>query len=216
MKWLKRILFWIITGILVLIFLFNVTMFFEKNILKKDFPSFFGYSLLEVVSGSMEPTIHIGDYIVVDTHVKEFHENDIVTFRDVNGSFVTHRLVKIQDDLMITKGDANDPEDEPMPMSSIVGLYRFKLTSLGKVFASFKTPFVSIMILVIGILICVLLSTDKNGEPILEEDEKEFQEYLKMKEEKKEKNILEKLKEKVSKKKKKKTKKKNKKKKKKK
>ncbi len=44
--------------------------------------------------------------------------------------------------------------------------------------ASLKSPITLVMILVIGILVCVFISTDKEGNPILDEDEKEFQEFL--------------------------------------
>ena len=51
-----------------------------------------------------------------------------------------------------------------------------------------------IMILIIGILICAFISTDKEGNPILDEEEKEyleFKEYLKKKKknEKKDSNL---------------------------
>ena len=40
------------------------------------------------------------------------------------------------------------------------------------------------MILIIGILICVLLSTDKEGNVLLDEQEREYQEFLKYQKEK--------------------------------
>ena len=111
--------------------------------------------------------------------------NDIVTFKDVNGDFVTHRILHIEEGEMVTKGDNNNTEDSAMSTKDIVGKYLFRIPNAGKVMASFKTPFVMGMVLVIGVLICFLVSTDKNGNPILTENEKElkeFQEYQKKKE----------------------------------
>ena len=184
MRIIKRIFFTIATLLLILLFLFNFYTFFCIKILKQDLAIVNGYASLEVVSGSMEPTIHIGDMIVIDTKSVDYQENDIVTFYDVNGSFVTHRILSINGEDMITKGDNNNTEDEPIPRKNIVGKYVFKVNGLGKILASFKSPFVMIMILIMGLMVCFLISTDKEGKPILTEEEKEFQEFIKSKENK--------------------------------
>lgn len=185
MKIIKRLFLTIVTLLLVSLLLFNVYNFINIKVLKKDLTSVFGYSLLEVVSGSMEPTIHVGDLILINTKDTAYHVNDIVTFKDVNGDFVTHRILLIEGSEMVTKGDNNNTEDSAMSTKDIVGKYLFRIPNAGKVMASFKTPFVMGMVLVIGVLICFLVSTDKNGNPILTENEKElkeFQEYQKKKE----------------------------------
>lgn len=185
MKIIKRLFLTIVVLLLVGLLLFNVYNFINIKVLKKDLTSVFGYSLLEVVSGSMEPTIHVGDLILIDTKDSVYHVNDIVTFKDVNGDFVTHRILHIEEGEMVTKGDNNNTEDSAMSTKDIVGKYLFRIPNAGKVMASFKTPFVMGMVLVIGVLICFLVSTDKNGNPILTENEKElkeFQEYQKKKE----------------------------------
>ncbi len=184
MKVIKRIFFIIATVVLFFLFLFNFYTFFCIKIAKQDLATINGYALLEVVSGSMEPIIHIGDMIVIDTKTTHYQENDIVTFYDVNGSFVTHRILSIKGEDMITKGDNNNSEDESIPLKNIVGKYVFKVNGLGKILASFKSPFVMIMILIIGFMVCFLISTDKEGKPILTQEEKEFQEFIKNKEKK--------------------------------
>ncbi len=179
MKLLKKILFTILTIFMLVILIFNLYNFYSIKILKKDLPTINGYGILEVASGSMSPTLNIGDLIIINTNQKDYHKNDIITFYDVNGSFVTHRLISIDKDTMITKGDANNTEDESLPTKNIVGKYIFKINSLGKLISSLKNPLVSIMIFVIGILICILISINQESDLI---DEKEFQEYLQSKE----------------------------------
>jgi len=195
LKKVKKVLFIIITLILVLVLAFNIYNFVSIKILKKDFASIKGYAILEVVSGSMEPTIKVGDLIVIDTKVQKYKEQDIVTFRDVNGSFVTHRIISLDKDKMITKGDNNNTKDEALSTKNIVGKYVFKISGVGLILSSLKSPFVLVMVLLIGILVCYLISTDKNGKPLLEDDElNEFIEFQKSKEEKKDvKNKKEKL-----------------------
>lgn len=185
MKVLKKILIIIIVLFLVLLLSFNLYNFVCIKILKQDLATINGYAILEVVSGSMEPTIHVGDMIVIDTKEKEFKEDDIITFYDENKAFVTHRIIKmLEDDQVITKGDnKNNSEDEPIATSSIVGKYLFKIDGAGIIMTSLKSPFTMGMILICGLLICILVSTDRHGNPILEGDEKEFQEYLNSKKE---------------------------------
>lgn len=188
MKIVKRLLIGIVTVLLTLMFVFNIYNFISIKILHKDIADFGGFAILEVVSGSMEPTIHIGDLIIIDTKANLYQKDDIVTFYDENGSFVTHRIVSINENEMITKGDNNNTEDEATDVSKIVGRYVTKISNAGKILASFKNPLVLLLILVIGLLFCFLISTDKDGKPILTEKEKlmqEFREYKKMKKKKK-------------------------------
>lgn len=188
MKIVKRLLIGIITVLLALMFVFNIYNFISIKILHKDIADFGGFAILEVVSGSMEPTIYIGDLIIIDTKANLYQKDDIVTFYDENGSFVTHRIVSINENEMITKGDNNNTKDEATDVSKIVGRYVMKISNAGKILASFKNPLVLLLILVIGLLFCFLISTDKDGKPILTEKEKlmqEFREYKKMKKKKK-------------------------------
>lgn len=181
MKAIKRIFTILITIIIVAIFTYNVYNIINIKVLKKDMTPVFGYAMLEVVSGSMEPTIHVGDIIIIDILTDEYKENDIVTFRDENDALVTHRIISIDKDEMVTKGDNNDSPDPTNKTDNIVGKYIIKISGLGRVVSSFKSPVTMALILVIGILTCVLVSTDNEGKPIYDEDEKEFQEFLKMK-----------------------------------
>lgn len=181
MKIVKKVLLIVITILLILLVAFNAYNFFSLKVLKHKLTTVGGYSLLEVVSGSMEPTIHVGDMIIINTKASNYQENDIVTFLDVNGSFVTHRIVSIDEEEMITKGDFNNTEDEPTKMNKIVGKYVARIPGAGKILSSFKNPFTLVMILIIGLLFCYLISTDKNGNPIFTDEEKEFLEYQKEK-----------------------------------
>jgi len=190
MKIIKKILFIILAFVLSLFLLYNFYTFVSVQILKEDLPTVFGYAFLEVVSGSMEPTIQIGDMILIDTNASSYQEQDIVTFYDVEGSFVTHRILSIDGEMVQTKGDnIHNSLDEPIERKSIVGKYLFKIPGVGKILNAFKTPFTMVMIFIIGIMVCFLVSTDKEGKPILTEEEKEYQEFLNYKNQKQEKPL---------------------------
>ena len=72
-----------------------------------------GIRPLTVMSGSMEPSIKTGSVALIETNLTDFNEiekGDIITF-DIGGSFVTHRVVDITEDGIVTKGDANNARD---------------------------------------------------------------------------------------------------------
>lgn len=80
-------------------------------------PMVFGYGLCYVETGSMEPVLPVGSIILVKS-VKDtanIEVGEIVTFYDVSGRRVTHRIksrVEIDGEIMyITKGDNNNVED---------------------------------------------------------------------------------------------------------
>ena len=80
--------------------------------------------IYKVMTGSMEPNIHVGDYLLVKK-CKEYKEGDIVTFKK-DGYYITHRIIEINEDTVTTKGDANNINDEEIYKNNIVGKYIFK------------------------------------------------------------------------------------------
>lgn len=80
--------------------------------------------IYKVMTGSMESGIHAGDYIVIMSE-KEYKIGDVVTYvRD--GYYITHRIMKINNGKVITKGDANNVEDEEFSMNDIIGKFIYK------------------------------------------------------------------------------------------
>ena len=79
--------------------------------------SVFGYSILKVATGSMEPTIDTGEYIIVKkTDVKDINVGDIITYYsedpEIKDFMVTHRVIRLNEDgTFVTMGDANPVED---------------------------------------------------------------------------------------------------------
>lgn len=172
MKFIINFIKTIFILLIILLIAFNVYNYINIKVLKNDLTTIKGYAILEVVSGSMEPTIKIGDIIVIDTHSPKYEINDIITFYDINGSFVTHRIVDVKGGKTITKGDNNNSVDQDMDIDYIVGKYMFKIPFLGAFLNIFRNPLYLGLILIIGILFCYLISTDKNGKPIVKTKKK--------------------------------------------
>ncbi len=98
----------------------------------------FGYQLYTVMSGSMEPTYHVGSLIYVkQMDPADIKENDVITFvADDNGTVVTHRVVSIMNEKgtlrFRTKGDANTVDDAQLVHEkNVLGEPRFQIPLLG-------------------------------------------------------------------------------------
>lgn len=107
----------------------------------------FGTSILKVVTGSMEPSIHAGDYIIIkEIDRSELEEGDIICFYSsdsaIYGMLNTHRIVRrLEDGSFVTKGDANQAEDPvTVTADAIIGKYEGKVRALRWInsFASVK------------------------------------------------------------------------------
>lgn len=75
-------------------------------------PIIFGYHPVVVLSGSMEPTYKTGSVIYYKkVDYSELKKDDVITYELSNGKLVTHRIVNIDNELIETKGDANEVSD---------------------------------------------------------------------------------------------------------
>ena len=122
-------------------------------------PKFLGYEQFAVLSGSMEPSIHVGAIVYAKAAEPDTLKNgDIVTYRLGNETRVTHRIVEIDTaaQTVITKGDANDAQDaSPVLFENIQGKYAFNIPYLGYISIYAKTPLG--IGAVCGILVVVIL-----------------------------------------------------------
>ena len=83
--------------------------------------------IYKVETGSMEENIHRGDYLLI-VKQNSYKVGDVVTFQ-INGNFITHRIIKKEGKRIVTKGDANNTEDDEINESQIIGklMYKSKL-----------------------------------------------------------------------------------------
>ena len=122
MKLLEKIVKIFFNIIIVLMFFLVIIVFYnfiQINILKKQYSNFFGYTVFEVTTGSMSGTIKINDIILVKI-TQDVAKDDIITFQK-KGEIITHRIIAENDDLLITKGDANTGNDTPIQKKDVIG-----------------------------------------------------------------------------------------------
>lgn len=150
----KAKVFDFVTIILLIILVILLYCVVQIKIQKKPYIRLFGHTVFQVVTGSMEDTIKINDVVIVKL-TKDVNENDIITYRDED-SFVTHRIIERDGNTLVTKGDANNSEDDPISLDSVVGKVVFIITNVSVWISVFKTPKVIIAIIISIILISIL------------------------------------------------------------
>ncbi|MGI5841644.1 MAG: signal peptidase I [Patescibacteria group bacterium] len=142
--------------------LFTLVLFVAIAVSLSAFDVFSAFKLFTVQSGSMEPAIKVGS-LIVSVPESSYQVGDIITYRtDTNNpkATVTHRLVEIKNennqDLFVTKGDANDAADpNNISPDNVVGRVSFTLPYLGYpvAFAQTQTGLIVMIIIPATIII---------------------------------------------------------------
>ena len=159
-------------------------------------PRLFGTTPYIVLSGSMEPTIETGSVVYIDTKDTDVEPNDIIAFKETDGTMVTHRAIRYDEaaGAFVTKGDNNDIEDfNPVPPERVVGTYKTHIPKMGYALAKFSERQLKIgdfevpfgPVLLIGALIFLNgfammvgnLAADDEDEDDEDEDDDEYDEY---------------------------------------
>ncbi len=161
LKWIGRIF----TFLLILILGFNVYIIVMRSCFNVKMPTVFGFSNAIVLTGSMEPTIHVNDMIIVKSQ-DVYNEGDIVTYiPENNGTPVTHRIIEKRDNIFITQGDANNTADPGIKAEQVVGRVVLTIPFVGSIVALLTTPLGLMIFIIIGIAVfglVRLIETVKN------------------------------------------------------
>lgn len=100
----------------------------------------FRFWVAAIGSGSMEPTINIGDVIVVDkyyqNHLDKLKEGDILVFK-IGKKIYTHRIIGIEEKngnyYFKTKGDRKGQIEDSWTVTNkdVIGIVKFKIKYIG-------------------------------------------------------------------------------------
>ena len=154
------------TVLSVALFVFGVVVFVSVlNASEGKVPSVFGFSVLQVKTGSMLPEYEIGTIVITKTvDANELQVGDVISFysmdKDIAGEVNTHRIEKIEhggDDnapYFTTKGDNNSQVDKQKVWpSQIVGKVVYNLgTVSGSVIGVFQNPNVIFFVIVLPLI----------------------------------------------------------------
>ena len=120
-----------------------------------------GYHALTVVSGSMEPSIDVGD-MVVNRSVSPLRARpgDVISFRDPSDldRVITHRVQDVRVERLrawfVTKGDANQAAERwDIPIDGKIGQVELRIPKVGYALNVVRSPFGRIAFLALPALI---------------------------------------------------------------
>lgn len=152
-SYIKKIIDILSLIIIIILIIINAYIVFSKFVLKQSIPKIFKHSALIVVSGSMYPTIDIGDMIIIKEE-NQYNVQDIVTYlKDKN--LITHRIVKKEGTLIFTKGDNNNVSDNAIKNENIEGKTKYIIKKVGIIIQSLKSK----EVLIITILFVLIILT---------------------------------------------------------
>lgn len=156
-KWLKFIYNFVFYTFIAVVIMFSIISFKADDY--KGIKKIGDFAFCNVLTGSMSPTINPGSLIVV----KEIDQNsikvdDIVTMvTEGTSSVVTHRIVEINNNEYVTKGDANDTNDSfYVNYDMIVGKVILTMPAVGKVMSFIQEN----IYFVLGGIVLILMLTE--------------------------------------------------------
>nr|WP_289038087.1 signal peptidase I [uncultured Allobacillus sp.] len=159
----KKLANWIGTVIMTLLVAIVLLVGFAIMQVKDDpqgAPSLFGYTLMNVLTGSMEPEIAPGDIVLItEAKSSQLQQNDVITFRDSENTIVTHRINEVISEngetVYQTKGDANNTVDEELiTTDQIIGSVAFTIPNAGHFSDFIKNPIV--LAVLSGLIVFIL------------------------------------------------------------
>lgn len=143
-KSLTRIILNITCIITVLIIILGLSYIVQITIMNRKYANVLGYSLFEVLTGSMEPTIEIGDDVLIKV-TQDIKKGDVVVFDNKdNDNFILHRVIQVNENDVLTKGDNNNMYDGIIPKENIIGKTLIIFPKLGKIQEFFRKPYIFI------------------------------------------------------------------------
>ncbi len=161
------------------------------TIIAGGIPSLFGYSLLNVKTESMHPNIEKGSVILVklvdEKGVEKIEEGEVIVYNaTINGvnTTITHRLIEnhANDGFVITKGDANGFNDDPVSTDRVVAVVIKEVNFLSSFYAFLSNGFSFILIIIVPCLLLIamqVVTIFKNAKALQQEkQEKELNQKI--------------------------------------
>ena len=176
----KKMISTIIYIIIIPVIIYNISLIVQSLLVSNTTPSFLGIKTFVIVSGSMEPTLDIGDIILVkDIDENDIRKNDIIAFRE-GEIIVTHRVIDIIEKEdgkeFITKGDNNNVKDSyPVKYRDIEGKYQeIKISKIGNFVLFMQNKIVIVCILIIFYYIYIHDNNKREKSRIRREKREQF------------------------------------------
>ena len=189
-RWYKSVSNWVVIvvcAILIPILIMNLSIMYQAHKDEDKVPSLFGYKPFIVLSGSMETEIKRGDLIITKiVDAKTLKVDDVIAFRDEQGTVTTHRIIEIVErdgeNYFMTKGDNNSSQDHNLvALDDVEGIYVTRIPGVGNMLSSLAEP-TTIVIVILAITVIFAISFMISTKKGINQERQEFLEYKRQKE----------------------------------
>jgi len=162
-----KVFSWFVSIILALVIAGFVFVYFSPD-----------YDIRLVRSESMKPAINMGDMVITGPVGGDVQAGTIVTY-ERGAELVTHRVLSVDGETLVTKGDAvEDADPWPVTLSDIKGVYLFKIPYMGYVsnFVRTKVGWFLVIIIPATALVALLIRSiykelRRNSEKVTQQKE---------------------------------------------
>jgi signal peptidase len=151
-------------------------------------PTLFGHQMYFIRTGSMSPYLEPGDVIISKKYAGgeliAGENGDVVTYYgEVNGNveMITHRVVRTEGELIVTRGDYNNSDDSPITKDEIEAVMVHKAVIIDKIYMIISTTwgfwlliFTPIALLIISEIVSLVKELKKEKE-VADENEEEIE-----------------------------------------
>lgn len=117
-----------------------------KGPVGNQMPMILGTGAAVVMSGSMSPTLEVGDLVVVQEK-DDYEVGDVVVYQS-GSKLIVHRIIARAGDQVVTQGQANNVADPPIDSSAIKGKVVAHVPGLGLAVNALKTPVGILLVLI--------------------------------------------------------------------
>ncbi len=141
----------VLLAVIALFLGFNIYSWNAETVIGNKMPMPFHYGIAAVMSGSMEPELSVNDLVII-RETDEVQVGDIIVFQS-GEILVIHRVIEIDEDTIITKGDANNMADSPITKTDIKGVLAWQIPYAGNIVRILKQPWMIVLMLVFAFLL---------------------------------------------------------------
>ena len=128
-------------SIVLIVFEVLIIVFLVVSKVQGNPPTLFGHQMYFIRTGSMSPYLEPGDVIISKKYdggeLVAGNDGDVVTYYgNVNGNveMITHRVIEIDGEKIVTKGDFNNTVDSPITKNDIEAVMVYKTVVIDKIY----------------------------------------------------------------------------------
>ncbi len=172
-------------SIALVIFEVIIIVFLVSSKVQGNPPTLFGHQMYFILTPSMTPYLEPGDVIISKKYdggeLIAGENGDIVTYYgEVNGNveMITHRVIEVNGDTVVTKGDYNGTPDTPITKSDIEAVMVYKTVVIDKIYMIISSTwgfwlfvFTPIALLIISEIVSLVKELKKEKEVADENEE---------------------------------------------